>query len=189
MSAKFANRNEQLTAEQRLIVGLQKHEQTLTSLVIDGTPYKTADVITVVQTLVDSAQAVVSSRATWQANIIADENARAKNKTLMSGLRQALLVAFGSSIAVLADFGMTPHKTPAARTPEEKAQATAKALATRTARHTMGKKQKAQIKGTVAASPQSGDVTKAPAAPAAPATPTSTAPAAAPGVTTPHTGS
>jgi hypothetical protein len=194
MSVKNASRNDLLSGEQKMIVGLQKHEQTLTSLVIDGTPYKTADVITVVQTLVNSAQAVVSSKATWQANIIADDNARAKNKTFMSGLRQSLLVAFGSSVDVLADFGMTPHKTRAVRTPEEKAEATAKALATRAARHTMGKKQKAQIKGTVAASPPQGDVTKlpatsaAPATPVASATPASTAPAAAPASTT-HTGS
>ena len=46
MSAKFTNRSEQVTAEQKLIVGLQKHEQALPSLVIDGTSYKTADVIT-----------------------------------------------------------------------------------------------------------------------------------------------
>jgi hypothetical protein len=192
MSSKLTNRNQQVSAEQKMIVGLQKHEQTLTSLVIGGTTYKTADVITVVQTLVNSAQAVVSSRATWQANVIADKNARTKNKTFMSGLRQSLLVAFSSSVDVLADFGMTPRKTPAARTPEEKAEATAKALATRAARHTLGKKQKAQIKGTVAASPPQGDVTKVPATPASPpvasATPASTAPAAAPASTT-HTGS
>jgi hypothetical protein len=200
MSSKSTNRSQQQSAEQKMIVGLQKHEQTLTSLVIGGTTYKTADIITVVQTLVNSAQTVVSSRATWQANVIADENARTKNKTFMSGLRQSLLVAFSSSVDVLADFGMTPRKTPAARTPEEKAEATAKALATRAARHTLGKKQKAQIKGTVAASPPQGDVTKLPATPAAPATPAvsatpaapatpaSTASAAAPASTT-HTGS
>jgi hypothetical protein len=188
MSTKNINRNKQQISNQKLIVGLQKHEQSLSSLVIGGTSYKTSDVIAVVQTLVNSAQTVVSSRATWQASIVADDNAQAKNKTFMSGLRQSLLVAFGSSVDVLADFGMTPHKTRAARTPEEKAEATAKAKATRAARHTMGKKQKAQIKGSVA-SPVPGDVTKTPATPAAPATPIAPAPAVAPGVATPHTGS
>jgi hypothetical protein len=188
MSTKNINRNNQQISNQKLIVGLQKHEQSLPSLVIGGTSYKTSDVISVVQTLVNSAQTVVSSRATWQASIVADDNAQAKNKTFMSGLRQSLLVAFGGSVDVLADFGMTPHKTRAARTPEEKAEATAKAKATRAARHTMGKKQKAQIKGTVA-SPVSGDVTKTPATPAAPATPIAPAPAVAPVVATPHTGS
>jgi prophage tail gpP-like protein len=192
MSSKITTRNGQQTADQNLIVGLQKHEQTLPSLVIGGTTYKAADIITVVQTLVNSAQAVSSSRATWQANLLADESARAKNKTFMSGLRQSLLVAFGSSVDVLADFGLKPHKVRAVVPPEEKAAAAAKARATRAARHTLGKKQKAQIKGTVAASPPQGDVTKVPATPASPpvasATPASTAPAAAPASTT-HTGS
>jgi hypothetical protein len=44
---------------------------------------------------------------------------------------------------------MKPRKAPAARTPEEKIAAAAKAKATRAARHTMGSKQKAKVKGTV----------------------------------------
>jgi hypothetical protein len=189
MAAKLTNRNDEIAAEQKIADGLKKHEQTLTSLVIGGTSYKTADVITNVQTLVNSAQTVVSSRATWQANILADEALRAKNKTFMSGLRQSLLVAFGGSVDVLADFGLTPHKTPATRTPEQKAASAAKAKATRAARHTMGSKQKAAIKGTTVTAPQSGDVTKVPVTPAAPASPSPTAPAAAPVPATLHTGS
>jgi hypothetical protein len=150
MTTKMANRNTQQASEQKWIVGLQKHEQTLPSLTIGGTLYKTADIVSMLQTLVNSAQTVISSRATWQANIVADEAVRAKNKAVLSGLRQSLFMAFGNSVDVLADFGMTPRKGPAARTPEEKAAITAKAAATRAARHTMGKKQKAQIKGSAA---------------------------------------
>jgi hypothetical protein len=150
MSTKIANRNTQQASEQKLIVGLQKHEQTMPSLTIGGTLYKTPDVVSVLQALINSAQTVISSKATWQANIVMDDNVRAKNKAVLSGLRQSLLVAFGNSVDVLADFGMTPRKVPAARTPEEKAAVTAKAAATRAARHTMGKKQKAQIKGSAA---------------------------------------
>jgi hypothetical protein len=162
------NRGSQQTAEQKIVTGLQKHEADLTSIVLAGTSYKTADIITIVQGLINSAQLVVSNRAAWQASIVADENARAKNKPFMSGLRAAIRAAYGGSIDVMADFGLTPRKTPAVRTPQEKAEATAKAKATRAARHTMGSKQKAQITGTSAAPQPSGDVTKVPAA--APAT-------------------
>ena len=51
---------------------------------------------------------------------------------------------FGDQAEPLADFGMSPPKvhTP---TVEQKASSVVKGKATRQARHTMGKKQKAQI--------------------------------------------
>jgi hypothetical protein len=63
-------------------------------------------------------------------------------------MRQALLVAFADQVDVLADFGLTGRKTRVV-TPEEKVTAAAKARATRAARHTMGKRQKAAIKGAL----------------------------------------
>jgi hypothetical protein len=50
--------------------------------------------------------------------------------------------------ATLADFGLAPRKSNA-KTVQTKATAVAKNLATRKARGTMGKKQKASIKGHV----------------------------------------
>ena len=67
-------------------------------------------------------------------------------------MKQGLLVAFGGQLDTLADFGLTArakHVT----TPEEKLAATDKAKATREARHTMGSKQRAAIKGVVPATP------------------------------------
>lgn len=196
MSSKITNRINQETADQKLIDGFTKHSATLSTLVIGGASYKTTDVITIVQGLVNSAKAVVSSKATWQAAVAADKAERAKQKTFLSGVRQSLLVAFGGSIDVLADFGLAPHKARTAPTPEQKQAAAAKAKATRVARHTMGKKQKAGVKGDVtgitvtvnsaSASQPSGDVTKVPtqASPATP-TPAPQAPTQAPQVPAP----
>jgi hypothetical protein len=182
------NRNREQTAHQKLAEGLKKHEQALSLLTIDGTSFKTADVIATVQARVDSAQAVVSSRATWQANILSDKAERTKTKTFLSGLRKALFVAFGNSVDVLADFGLAPHKPRVQRTPEEKTAAAAKAKATRAARHTMGKKQRQAIKGTAPhAAPATAPV--ATPAPATPANPSPAASAAPPGPAAPHTGS
>jgi hypothetical protein len=55
-------------------------------------------------------------------------------------------VAFGEQPDVLADFGPKPRKVHAPRTPEEKAEAAAKAKAMRAARHIMGPKQRKEIK-------------------------------------------
>ena len=182
---RVTNRSHQLVAGQKLIDGLKKHEPTLVSLAIDGKSLTVAGVIAVVQAQVDSASLVVSSKATWQANILADKAERAKNRTFNSGLVQALRVAFGNaSVDVLADFGLVPHKPHPVRTPEEKAAATAKAKATRAARHTLGKRQRQAIKGT----PQGAPATSPAAAtgPTAPASTSPTAPAAAPAPTASH---
>ena len=199
MNPKITNRTNQESADQKLIDGFTKHNATLATLVIGGTSYKTTDVITIVQGLINSAKAVVSTRATWQTAVAADKAGRAKEKTFMSAVRQSLLVAYSGSLDVLADFGLAPHKARTAPTPEQKQAAAAKAKATRAARHTMGNKQKKTVKGDVTgitvtvnsasgASQPSGDVTKVPATPAAPVSPASTASAAAPASTTPHTG-
>jgi hypothetical protein len=181
MATKVPNRTQRVTANQNLIGGLQKHQDTLPSLVIDGTSYKTADIITTLQGIVNSAAAVVSSRATWQTAVQADKQGRAKNQTFVSGLKQALHVAFGNSIDTLAEFGLTQRKTRTPRTPQQKAASTAKSMATRAARHTMGSKQKAAIKGSVTP-PATVDGT-APTASAAPAV--APAPATAPAAPTP----
>src|SRR5258708_40314719 len=132
------NRTQQQTGDQNLIDGLKKHEQTLPSLLIGGTSLKTADIIGILQARINARNAVAPSRATWQTDVKADRDERAKTNAFVSGLRQALQVAFAGSIDTLADFGLKAHKQRTPRTPAEKAVAAAKAQATRAARHTMG---------------------------------------------------
>jgi hypothetical protein len=168
------NRTDQIASEQKLSDGLSKHAQTITSIVIGGTAMTTKDIIATLQTLIASANTVQSAKATWQSTIKADQDERTKLKTFVSGLKQALLVAFAGSIDTLADFGLTARKV-RVLTPEQKTAAAAKAKATRAARHTVGTKQKKAIKGTVP--------TTAPAAPTTAPMPTpapSPAPAPAP---------
>jgi hypothetical protein len=81
---------------------------------------------------------------------------------------------------MLADFGITPPK---ARTPlsaDQKAAAVAKRKATRAIRHTLGPKQKKNIKGTVpATAPQnSAPPATTPATPSTATTPAAPAPKA-----------
>jgi hypothetical protein len=160
---------EQQAADQKLIDGLTKHATFLPTLVIGSTSYKTADIIGTLQARIDARNATASSRATWQAAVQAERDQRAKTQTVVSGLQQAVQVAFAGSIDALADFGLKPRK-PRVMTPEQKTEAAAKAKATREARHTMGPKQKAKIKGTVstdpapATPPSTGGATTAPKA-------------------------
>jgi hypothetical protein len=153
MTTKVPNRGQRITANQKLIDGAKRHQNTLTSLVIDGTLYETADIVATLQRIINSAQGVVSSKADWQSAVQADKQTRQKAQALVSSLKQTLHVAFGNSSDTLADFGMIQRKTRIPRTPEQKAASTVKARATRVARHTMGVRQKAQIKGRVATTP------------------------------------
>jgi hypothetical protein len=160
------NRSQQQAGDQSLIDGLQKHASTLSSLTFGGTSNPTAAIIAVLQARIASANTVLPARATWQATVQADRDELAKTQAFVSGLRQALQLAYAGSIDTLADFGLKPRRHPAPRTPEQKAAAVAKAKATRAARHTMGSKQKAKVKGTVApTAPATPPTAPAPTAP------------------------
>jgi hypothetical protein len=177
------SRAAQLATLAKLVEGLKKHEQTLQSLVIAGQSYKTADLVTVVQARYDAANAALQTKAVWQNAVKADHDERAKTNTFISGLRQSLLVAFAGSIDNLADFGLVPRKKPTL-TPEQRVAMAQKAKATRAARHTMGKNQKAQIKGVVP-TPSTSPSSPAPGGPAPTTVPTpSTPPVASAGHTT-----
>src|ERR1700674_2461456 len=96
------NRIQQQTGDQHLIDGLQKHASTLSSLTFGGTSHPTAAIIAALQARIASASAAVSTRAAWQSTVQADRDARAQTKTYVSGLRQALQLAFAGSIDGLA---------------------------------------------------------------------------------------
>ncbi len=142
------NRTMQQTVDQKLIIGLKKHEATVPSFVIGGTSFKTADIIGILQARIDARNAAVATKATWQAGVKADHDEREKSKAVVSGLQQALRVVFSGMIDSLADFGLKPRKS-YVLTPEAKQVAAAKAKATRAARHTMGSQQKKAVKGNV----------------------------------------
>jgi len=142
------NRPQSQAADASLSTGLVKHEPTLASFTIAGATVKTTDVVTTLQSRQNSAKAVESTRAIWQAAVAADRSLRAQSNATVSGVKQVLHVMFAGSPDTLADFGLTPRKARVI-TPEVKVAAAAKAKATRAARHTMGAQQKAGIKGAL----------------------------------------
>jgi hypothetical protein len=178
------SRPQSQAADASLSTGLVKHEATLPSFTIAGAIVKTPDVVTTLQSRQNSAKAVESTRAIWQAAVAADRSLRAQSNPTVSGVKQALHVMFAGSPDTLADFGLTPRK-PHVVTPAVKVAAAAKAKATRAARHTMGAQQKAGIKGALDG--VNLVVTAQASAPSAssPVSPTPTAPAAGSGGTAP----
>src|ERR1019366_7315885 len=63
--------------------------------------------------------AVAPARATYQAVVQADREEQASSQATVSGVKQALMMVFAGQIEALADFGLSPRKVPAPRTPEE----------------------------------------------------------------------
>jgi hypothetical protein len=186
MSTLHLNRSQQQAADDKLRVGLTKHAPTLTSFTIASATVKAADVITALQNRQNTVKASDAARATWQAAVAAERNEFEQSKGVVSGVTQTLKLMFAGSADTLADFGLTPRK-PRVVSPAAQVAATAKAKATRAARHTQGPKQKAAVKGALDG--VNLVVTAQPAAPAASAIPTPTAPAAGPGTSASAPGS
>ena len=170
------NRNDQITADQTMADGLNKHSATIPPIFVAGATVPLKDIITTLQTRITASKNVQPARATWLAAVKADRDERATSETLVSAVKQSLLVFFAGQVDTLSDFGLTGRKVPVV-SPEVRVAAAAKAKATREARHTLGKAQKAKIKGTV--------TTTAPAIPPTPPTAPTVTPAAPPAVVVP----
>jgi hypothetical protein len=170
------NRPSEIDALQKLCDGLAKHATAIPQVVIAGTAMAPADVVAKLQARIAVAKAVQTTKATWQGAVKADIAATVQLQPFLSGLRQTLLAAFTGQVDALADFGLTPRKK-AVITPETRAASALKAKATRAARNTLGKKQKAKITAPVTITPATATPVKMPAT-------TATAPATAPATAT-----
>ncbi len=111
-----------------------------------------------------------------EAALQARDEADAQNTAVIDSITSGVRGAVGSSPTALAPYGLKPRKDPEPLTAEQNVEKAAKALATRKARGTLGKKQKAAIHGTVTP-PATG--TTVPATPAL-ATPAVATPAVTP---------
>jgi hypothetical protein len=137
-----------IAADQSLIAGLTKHAATLTSLLIAGASVLTTDLVTMLQARIAAIQAAIAAHSAFTAAVAAAHAEITKTAPTVSGARQALKIAFSGQPTTLGDFGLKPPKARTPLTAEEKAEAVAKAKATRAARHTMGPKEKAKITGS-----------------------------------------
>jgi hypothetical protein len=146
------NRIDQTSKDQHLIGGLNDLKAKLTSMLLVGAVVPTNDLVAALQSRIDARKTTESTRATWQTAVQAERDLEDKTKPLVSALKQSLLASFAGDIDTLAKFGLTPRRQHVP-TPDEKVAAAAKGKATRAARHTLGPKQRASIKGTVPTSP------------------------------------
>jgi hypothetical protein len=161
---------------QHLIDGLNKRFAKSPSMVFGGASHTLAELIALLQGLLDVEQAALAARVLAHDAVLA---ARAKAQTArptLRGLKKFLLATFGTS-ADLADFGLAPPKPPAVPSTKKRAAAVDKSHATRVARHTLGRKQRKAVTASGTA-PGDGSVSAAAGGPAATAGGSASAPKA-----------
>jgi hypothetical protein len=146
------------TASQR-ISGLQKHVSKKAQITIRRKSMKLEQVIGIYQGLIDARTTLKSKRAETKVAQQSYLTANAAQSALDKGLRAWVETNYGLDSQEARDMGFAPAKV-GKKSVAVKNDAVLQSQATREARHTLGKKQKAQIKGTVVA----------PTAPAEPAT-------------------
>jgi hypothetical protein len=135
------------------------------TLTLDGKVYTKDAALAPLRACVAAIEATAATHAAWSKAVQDERDAVAAARAMIALLKPYLKVRLGkSNPALQSEFGIEPAKQPH-RTVAVKSTAIAKGKATRTARHTMGPKQRKGVTGAVAAPPAP------PAEPAPPATP------------------
>jgi hypothetical protein len=143
------NRTDTQAHDGQIIAGVTKNLQNAqTPLTLGGQSFTPASLIAFFQSRIDAANQIAAAKAQWIDLTTKYATLDATADLVARGLKQYVMNANGAASPVLADFGFTvPKRTPL--TVEQQTQAIAKRKATRKARNTLGKKQKAGIKGNV----------------------------------------
>jgi hypothetical protein len=133
--------------EESVIAALAKLEPD-TSLPVTGKLVTSKDLQAQIQAHVDAMKSADDARAKVSQFVALDRSLRANLALVLSGIRSYAAGRYGELSPEFASFGFKPKKTPQ-RTVASKAGAVEKLRATRVARHTMGKRQRAAIHGVV----------------------------------------
>jgi hypothetical protein len=159
VSAQKATTSALLTA---LVKGIETELAHVDPIAIDGSALPRTELLDRFQGALNAIAAVKTARTALSQAVASQKAATAQAMTLRSGVKRFLQTKYGPKSPKLQDFGFTPVRV-AKTAVKTKAQAKVKAQATRIARGTRGRKQKALIKGdatTVTAI--SGAVAKSP---------------------------
>ncbi len=138
----------------------------LTEVLVGGTVYKIADLVTALQAVQAMLQAVVDAETGLAKAVETLNDQGPAAEKLLKQTRKSVKAQLGAQSASLPQFGLKADKVRTPLTAQQNVTKVERNLATREARHTMGTAQKAKVHGDV---PAAG-----PAAPAA--SPPATAP-------------
>jgi hypothetical protein len=141
-----ANKTTRTAYDQNLRNGVAAH--LAAGLVISSAPVPQTSLVATLDERIAAGPNVAAARAVYLKAVADEREVIQRTAPIVAAIRDVVHVMFRGQPAILAEFGLAPRKTPAARTVEEKAAAKAKSLATRHARKTMGVRQRAKVRGT-----------------------------------------
>jgi hypothetical protein len=150
MSNSPINRSTTHARDLAIIAGIKKRLQGSPPIVLGGVSYTADGLVALFQSQIDAGNATVSAKGQWSQAV---QNERAVTKKIngaLIGFQEIVRQMFDNAPDALADFGLAPRKV-AKRDPLTNVVAAEKNRATREARHTLGKKAKLDIQGTVTA--------------------------------------
>ena len=138
-------RHHRRAADQLLLEGTKQYLSQASALTVGSQKMTPADIIALLQHRIDVAKATDDAAAALAAARLLESNDCAKSASFVASFKRLIVAMFTASPDLLAAFGLSAPKT-GKRTVATKADALKKSEETRKARHTMGKKQKQQVK-------------------------------------------
>jgi hypothetical protein len=146
------NKSNIIDRDRKAIAGIQKHYANAPALVLNGVSYTPAEVEKVLQDQIDTADATGAAKVGFHKAVAAERAAGTTANGVFLALKSKVFNDFKTNPDAVGDFGLA---LPARRqpSPDKVVEAVKKREATREARHTMGPKKKAEIKGILPASP------------------------------------
>lgn len=142
-------RDELILELKALRAGIVKNLATF-SFIVGGKTYPASDALALIDATIASASSVLEARANLADVLGADRALGEQNAPILKGFRDMIGLMYAESGTMLSDFGLAPRKPRTPLTVEKILARSAKSRATRAKRKTMGKRQKAAIKGDVA---------------------------------------
>lgn len=147
----------------KLIAGANQHLLNVPIVTINNVPYALPALLGLLASYADLFDGAQAAKVTYEDKLKVQHAQAPALRVIAAAFVAFVRASFGTSPQVLNDFGLSPHKARTPQTAEQKAQAAVKREATRAARHTLGKRQKAAIKGTAPAVPANAPPAPAPA--------------------------
>jgi hypothetical protein len=140
---------QRVTKHQGLIQGARKHWSAKGPQLFGGQMYSLEQIIAQLQSVIDAINATAAAHAAWQAKVASQRDLQTRLGAFVRSVENMVRGEVGDNPRILADFGLEPLKKTGPRTTKAKLEMIQKAAATRALRHTMGKRQRRKIKGSV----------------------------------------
>ena len=138
---------QKLQRNRAMVFGIQKHLASMPAVLVSGVKRAPADLVDLFERHDAAIAASSAAEAEYRAAVKRERALDAEAGKVATQIVTMARLHYGPDTVTLADFGTAPIRT-GKKTPEVLSRAAEKTRATRAARHTMGKRQRAKVRGT-----------------------------------------